>query len=165
MATHSSILAWRVPMDRGAWWAIVHRVAQSWTWLKWLSLHVPCNSGQSLADPMLGSCGWRNEEQPHFQQRHFEREVCWLLVTKVGTQNWCAFTCVISLFSLWSEREKQILTHNSGVWQNCYRQSSLHSKSRDTDIENKCKDAEVERGRMGWTGRLGLMHIHYWYCV
>ena len=24
MATHSSILAWRIPMDRGAWWAIVH---------------------------------------------------------------------------------------------------------------------------------------------
>ena len=24
MATHSSILAWRIPMDRGAWWA--HRV-------------------------------------------------------------------------------------------------------------------------------------------
>ena len=24
-------------MDRGAWWAAVHRVAQSWTWLKWLS--------------------------------------------------------------------------------------------------------------------------------
>ena len=22
MATHSSILAWRIPMDRGAWWAI-----------------------------------------------------------------------------------------------------------------------------------------------
>ena len=21
MATHSSILAWRTPMDRGAWWA------------------------------------------------------------------------------------------------------------------------------------------------
>ena len=29
MATHSSILAWRIPMDRGAWWAAVHRVAQS----------------------------------------------------------------------------------------------------------------------------------------
>ena len=25
MATHSSILAWRIPMDRGAWWATVHR--------------------------------------------------------------------------------------------------------------------------------------------
>ena len=34
MATHSSILAWRVPMDRGAWWAIIHRVTQSWTRLK-----------------------------------------------------------------------------------------------------------------------------------
>ena len=29
MATHSSILAWRIPMDRGAWWAIVHGVAKS----------------------------------------------------------------------------------------------------------------------------------------
>ena len=33
MATHSSILAWRVPMDRGAWWAAVHGVAKSQTLL------------------------------------------------------------------------------------------------------------------------------------
>ena len=31
MATHSSILAWRIPMDRGAWWATVHVVTQSQT--------------------------------------------------------------------------------------------------------------------------------------
>jgi len=31
MATHSSILAWRIPMDRGAWQAIVHRVRKSQT--------------------------------------------------------------------------------------------------------------------------------------
>ena len=31
MATHSSILAWKNPMDRGAWWATVHRVAKSRT--------------------------------------------------------------------------------------------------------------------------------------
>ena len=37
MAAHSSILTWRVPMDRGAWWATVHRVAQSQTWQKRLS--------------------------------------------------------------------------------------------------------------------------------
>ena len=29
MATHSSILAWKNPMDRGACWATVHGVAQS----------------------------------------------------------------------------------------------------------------------------------------
>ena len=28
MATHSSILAWRIPMDRGALWAIVHRITR-----------------------------------------------------------------------------------------------------------------------------------------
>ena len=29
MAAHSSRLAWRIPMDRGAWRATVHRVAKS----------------------------------------------------------------------------------------------------------------------------------------
>ena len=27
------------PLDRGAWWATVHRVAKSWAWLKRLSTH------------------------------------------------------------------------------------------------------------------------------
>ena len=39
MATHSSILAWRIPMDRGAWQAAARRVAQSLTQLKQLSIH------------------------------------------------------------------------------------------------------------------------------
>ena len=34
MGTHSSILAWRAPMDGGAWWATVYGVAQGQTRLK-----------------------------------------------------------------------------------------------------------------------------------
>ena len=31
VATHSSVLAWRIPMDRGAWQATVHEVTKSQT--------------------------------------------------------------------------------------------------------------------------------------
>ena len=31
MAIHSNILAWRIPMDRGAWRDVVHGVARSQT--------------------------------------------------------------------------------------------------------------------------------------
>ena len=37
MATHSSVLAWRIPGTGGAWWAAVYEVAQSLTRLKRLS--------------------------------------------------------------------------------------------------------------------------------
>ena len=33
MATHSSILAWRISTDRGAWWATIHGVTKSQTQL------------------------------------------------------------------------------------------------------------------------------------
>ena len=33
MAIHSIILAWRISMDRGVWWAKIHGVAQSSTQL------------------------------------------------------------------------------------------------------------------------------------
>ena len=37
--THSSILVWRIPMDRGAWWATVQGVAES-DMAEQLSTHV-----------------------------------------------------------------------------------------------------------------------------
>ena len=37
MATHSSFLAWRIPMDRGAWQATVHGIAKSWN--DWTTKH------------------------------------------------------------------------------------------------------------------------------
>ena len=47
-AIRSSTLAWRIPWARGAWWATVHRVAKSQTWLKWPSMNAqvftPCGT-------------------------------------------------------------------------------------------------------------------------
>ena len=40
VATHSSILAWRILMDRGAWQATVHGVANSQTRLSNEAKHV-----------------------------------------------------------------------------------------------------------------------------
>ena len=31
IATHASILVWRIPMERGAWWATDHEVSKSQT--------------------------------------------------------------------------------------------------------------------------------------
>ena len=38
-ATHSIILSWTIPMDRGAWWDTVDKASKRWTWLKQLSTH------------------------------------------------------------------------------------------------------------------------------
>ena len=43
MATHSSILSCRIPMDRGAWQATVHGTAKSWTRLSDLALSTMSN--------------------------------------------------------------------------------------------------------------------------
>ena len=37
MATHSSVLAWRIPEMGGAWWAALYGIAQSRTRLKQVS--------------------------------------------------------------------------------------------------------------------------------
>ena len=50
MAIHSSILAWKIPLDRGDWLATVHRVSKSWTQLKLLS--TKSNLGENY--PELG---------------------------------------------------------------------------------------------------------------
>ena len=50
------------PMDRGAWWTTVHKVAKSWTWLKQLSMNA-----------FLNKCGY----VIHHFNAHFS--LCFLL--------------------------------------------------------------------------------------
>ena len=40
-ATHSSIFVWKNPMNGGPWWATVHRVAKSRTWLSHFTFTFP----------------------------------------------------------------------------------------------------------------------------
>ena len=40
VAAHSSILTWRIPLDRRAWQSTVHRVARSQTQLKQLNTQI-----------------------------------------------------------------------------------------------------------------------------
>ena len=42
------------PMDRGAWRAIVHGLAKSWTQQKWLSMHAYTREGQESLSAMWG---------------------------------------------------------------------------------------------------------------
>ena len=51
MATYSSILVWRIPVDRGAWWATVHEVAES-EMTECLSTHTCTNSQEFLTIPL-----------------------------------------------------------------------------------------------------------------
>ena len=54
MATHSSVLAWRIPIDRGARQATVHGVAENQAWLSnGTPLQYSC-----LENPMAGGAWW-----------------------------------------------------------------------------------------------------------
>ena len=70
MATHSSILAWRISTDRGAWWATVHGVAKSQTWLKWL------NTYNTELVQSWRTCFWCGEKLHTFCFRNIVRKNC-----------------------------------------------------------------------------------------
>ena len=68
MATHSSVLAWRIP-GTGAWWAAVYGVTQSWTRLMWLS----CSSSSNTY-----MCVWI-EIYLSVQKRNVHTVMLWIL--------------------------------------------------------------------------------------
>ena len=62
MATHSSNPAWRIPMDRGAWWVAVHGITKSQTWLS-VAQHVTMYKHIPFAESKRRI----GEERPHGQ--------------------------------------------------------------------------------------------------
>ena len=56
MATHSSILAWRIPMNREAWQATVHGDHKELDMTEWLSAHITqTNPKKKYKNPKLKS--------------------------------------------------------------------------------------------------------------
>ena len=112
MATNSSILAWRIPMDRGAWRATVHRVAQSWTWLKWLHTHTHTHThraiyGAGVENGLLGQLAGRFIFITGSQLLSWKATRCFVFST-VGCTHEQKSTCVktfqtLSLLERWFE--------------------------------------------------------------
>ena len=61
-------------MDRGAWQAIIHSVAKSWTWLKWLSMH---------------ACTHRKKIYNYYKHLCTSSEESW------APKNWCFWTVML----------------------------------------------------------------------
>ena len=59
MALHSSTLAWKNPMDRGAWWAAVHGVTTSWTGLSDFTFTFHFHTLEKAMAPHSGTLAWR----------------------------------------------------------------------------------------------------------
>ena len=61
MATHFTILAWKIPRDRGAWWATVNGVAKSHVRLFATPLTVAHQAPLSLGS-LVGYSQWSCKE-------------------------------------------------------------------------------------------------------
>ena len=66
-------------MDRGAWWATIHRVANSGTCLKWLSTH-------TWLIILRGKCH-KKRNQRVIQKKKFQLEIWWIVASWVGVQS------------------------------------------------------------------------------
>ena len=81
MATHSSTLAWRTPMDRGVWRATVHEVTESHR-TEWLKAQGPTRSGvriRKVRTPVHVYAWWfrmREENQSFKYNRQSQAQIC-----------------------------------------------------------------------------------------
>ena len=99
MATYSSILAWRTPMDRGAWWASDHGVAKSQTRLKRLGTHAHTHSSNARTETKISDSTslfsgdlWKTRRklvcftQVRFIHKHLCAQLYSEITERLGTQ-------------------------------------------------------------------------------
>ena len=100
MATHSSILAWKNPMDRGAWQAAVHGVTKSWTQL---STHMQLQAS---------SITWQEAIRTHHHSMMFllPKSITW--IQSWGNSSWGTFYKISDLWKNCRDHETQ---RNSGI--------------------------------------------------
>ena len=67
-------------------------------------------------------------------------------------ETWTDLETVIQIEVSQKEKNKYINTY---IWnlEKWYRWTSLHGRSRDTDVESRCADTRGRRGRRGIRGR------------
>ena len=59
MAPHSSTLAWKIPWMEDAWWAAVHGVAKSWTWLSVFTFTFHFHALEKEMAPHSSTLAWK----------------------------------------------------------------------------------------------------------
>ena len=110
MATHSSVLAWRLPMDIRAWWATVLRVTKSWTQLKQLS--------KPLSTSYLYSRSWLRI----WRRYEAGQEPCWQCWGLQAWQLWecasqiCETSGILTRMLLYSEMITAFASKSHFLW-------------------------------------------------
>ena len=105
MATHSRIIAWRIPMDRGSWWVTVHGIAKSQTQLKQLSTahgrgegfpggsvvkNVPASAGDAGSIPGLERTpgGWHGNPLQYSCLENLMDRGAWRAIVHRDSKSW-----------------------------------------------------------------------------
>ena len=99
------------PMDRRAWWAAFHKVAQTWRWLKWLStasnlchvleMHSPICLSSALSKLEFQATGEKKRER-HFKSQAENYEISvWIYVLCLSV-HLCFGVTLLKLVCKWA---------------------------------------------------------------
>ena len=92
-------------LDRGAWWATVRRIAQSWMWLKWLSMHTGLCCCCRQVTPIVSDSVRPHRRQPtRLPSLGFSRQEYWsgLPFPSPEHESEKSFSCVRLFLTPWT---------------------------------------------------------------